>query len=36
MDLLVGILTAAVVTLGNLLQTAIERLHISTSQIRAR
>ena len=38
MDLLVGNLTAAVVIHGNHLQTAIQRLHISTcnSQIRAR
>ena len=36
MDLLVGNLTAAVVIHGNLLLTAIQRLHISNSQIRAR
>ena len=36
MDLLVGNLTAAVVVHGNHLQTAIQRLHISNSQIRAR
>ena len=36
MDLLVGNLTAAVGIHGNHLQTAIQRLHISNSQIRAR
>ena len=36
MDLLVGNLTAAVVILGNHLQTAIQRLHISNFQIRSR
>ena len=36
MELLVGNLTAAVVIHGNHLQTAIQRLHISNSQIRAR
>ena len=36
MDLLVGNLTAAVVILGNHLQTAVQRLHISNSQIHAR
>ena len=36
MDLLVENLTAAVAILGNDLQTAIQRLHISNSQIRAR
>ena len=36
MELLVGNLTAAVVILGNYLQTAIQRLHIGNSQIRAR
>ena len=36
MDLLVGNLTASVVIHGNHLQIAIQRLHISNSQIRAR
>ena len=36
MELLVGNLTAAVVKFGNHLQTAIQRLHIGNSQIRAR
>ena len=36
MELLVGNLKAAVVILGNRLQTAIQRLHISNSQVRAR
>ena len=36
MELLVGNLTAAVVILGNHLQTAIQRLHTGNSKIRAR
>ena len=36
MDMLVGNLTAAVVMLGNHLQTAIQRLHNSNSKIRSR
>ena len=36
MDLLVGNLTAAVVIHDDHLQTAVQRLHISNSQIRAR